>query len=339
MKYVKNKNHQSFYSCLKIREYASKYLKYLKFNKIFSKNTLKAYCIDLRQFINSHTAYFQPFLSEKQQASFLDLSRNEFFLFQKSDSFSVSPAQLLDLLKKLTKRSIKYWSLYSLATRNRKYACLKAFFKWLFLEGLIETDLQASIRLPKVPRRLPHYLSVDEVLCLIQTIRRAKEEPKQKRDLLLILLLYGAGLRVSEACELKWDQVDLVKEVLCIKGKGGHERLSILPKQVVKELLALKKFRSVSTSACVFHPPLSVRTAYDRVKYCGKMAGLNKILNPHALRHSFATHLLNSGADLRSLQALLGHKSLVATQKYTHLQLSHLAKILESQHPLSKKSD
>ena len=300
-----------------------------------SSHTLKAYCIDLRQFLISDCPGFLSFLLTEQRNLFYDLSHNEAAFSEISDLNSCSAELLNELLENRIKKSFKKWAKLSPATRNRKYACVKSFLKWLFIKGFINKDLQAQIRLPSLPHRLPYYLSVDEALCLVQTVYRKVQSDHQDndcRDFLLILLLYGGGLRVSEACGLKWEQVDFEKGVVRIKGKGGKQRLCVLPKLALTHLRRYKK-----KTGLVFAPSFSVRKAYDRVKYWGKRAGLNKPLSPHVLRHSFATHLLNSGADLRSLQELLGHESLSSTQKYTHLQMSHLARILETRHPLKSR--
>ena len=231
------------------------------------------------------------------------------------------------------------------ATRNRKYASLKAFLKWLFEEGAIQKDLQSLVKLPRVPERVPHYLSVDEALHLIKTIQKKAKKAELTCDLPLILLLYGGGLRVSEACNMLWEQVDFEGQVLRVKGKGGRERIVAIPKKVLQNLKNTLKSQippphgggglgGGEHKPTRIFPELSTRKAYDIVRSWGRRAALTKPLSPHILRHSFATHLLNSGADLRALQELLGHRSLTATQKYTHLQISHLSRVLETRHPL-----
>ena len=317
---------------IKIRQYACNYLKYIRFNKILSSNTQKAYCIDLRQFLMESMKDLHPYLSQKECSLFIDLSQNTPFVIPHTVSFSVSMQTIHKLLDKLIKGSLKNWSSLSVATRNRKHSCLKAFLKWLYISDFIQKDLQEKITIPQVPEKLPHYLSVDEVLHLIQTIQAEEKNIKAaKQDLILILLLYGGGLRVSEACQLRWEHIDFTKKTLHIKGKGDQPRLSILPKTV------LEKLRIYQQRKGFIFQNLSPRKAYDRVRYWGLKAKLAQPLNPHVLRHSFATHLLTSGSDLRSIQELLGHQSLTATQKYTHLKLSHLAKVLKSRHPLYNK--
>jgi len=239
--------------------------------------------------------------------------------------------QLEQILKKLISSSVKKWTSLSPATRNRKHACLKAFLNWLYTQNKTTRNMQHDITLPSIPLRLPHYLSVDEALHLIKTAATQTTHipQKRKKDFLLLLLLYGGGLRVSEACNIKWEHVDCSKGILRIRGKGQRERLLTVPTIVLKQLCQYQQ-----TKGLVF-PHLSTRKAYDIVRYWGQRAALDKPLSPHILRHSFATHLLNSGSDLRTIQELLGHQSLNATQKYTHLQLSHLNKLLESCHPIN----
>ena len=263
---------------------------------------------------------------------FTNISQDQTFSVPHTVSYSVSMKILHQLLNQMIKDSLKGWLALSVASRNRKHSCLKAFLKWLYIKSLITMDLQNKVPIPSVPHRLPYYLSVDEVLYLIDTIqKKAENKNKASYDLILVLLLYGGGLRVSEACYLRWEQIDFTNKTLLIKGKGGQERLSVLPNRVVKKLKNHQQKKGF-----VFHN-LSPRKAYDRIQYWGIKAKLNKPLSPHVLRHSFATHLLTSGSDLRSIQELLGHQSLAATQKYTHLELSHLAHVLKSKHPLHKK--
>ncbi|MDE0119577.1 MAG: tyrosine-type recombinase/integrase [Bdellovibrionales bacterium] len=333
-KRIRDFDYKVFLYCIKIRQYAYKYLKYLEFNKISSLHTIKAYRIDLRQFILFDTLVFLSYLSTDWKNKFSDLRYNGEEFSKISDLNSINSLFLNKRLEKQIRVSIRKWTSLSPATRNRKYACIKAFLKWLFTEGFINKDLQVQIKLPSLPHRLPHYLSMDEALFLVQTVQKsfnASRREEDRRDLILILLLYGGGLRVSEACGLKWEQVDFIKNTLRIKGKGGTQRLCALPQITLAHLKNIRQ-----GFGFVFEPRFSTRKAYDRVKYWGQKAGLSKPLSPHMLRHSFATHLLNSGSDLRSLQELLGHKSLAATQKYTHLQMSHLSRLLETRHPLKK---
>ncbi|MBO9666483.1 MAG: tyrosine-type recombinase/integrase [Bdellovibrio sp.] len=284
-----------------------KYLKYMTFIKSASPLTIKHYTLDL------------------QQAFELDKT-------SQSAKITWSEAELMAAVRAAFNR----WAGLSLSSRNRKAATLKSFFSWAFdEENLLERDLSLQVICPKVPKKLPHFLSVDEVLAVLKTFDAKNEVPL--KDKLLFLLLYGGGLRVSEACNLRWNEVHFDQKVLRVKGKGNKERVVALPSMTLK---ALKEWKKTSAfDDYVFgEVPLVQRTAYEMVRQSGQRAGLLKPLHPHALRHSFATHLLSSGANLRTLQELLGHESLQATEKYTHLGIDQLARTMESMHPLGKKS-
>gem|GEM_PF-470946 len=249
------------------------------------------------------------------------------------------------------RRALSAWSHLSPASRNRKSACLKSFLNWLLEKQVIDRDLAVLIHGPKVPHRLPHHLSVDEAIALIRCVekdlwaaRAAGAEVAQAlpglqnvkknsaRDLALILLLYGGGLRVSEAAGLPWASVDMDQRIIRVMGKGSIERLVALPPMAIEALRRLPRLGKF-----VFgEEALSTRVAYDIVKSRGVAAGLLQPLHPHALRHSFATHLLSSGANLRTLQELLGHTTLQATQRYTHIGLDQLARTMEKHHPLGE---
>ena len=232
------------------------------------------------------------------------------------------------------------WAPLSPSSRNRKAACLKSFLGWLHKERATDRDLSLQIHAPKVPQRLPHFLSFDEAKAVVDSLksdlRNAETQERAdlcQRDLALILLLYGGGLRVSEACLLRWADVESGGKILRIKGKGGRERLAALPPVAQAAVEALRR---PSLPYVFGTEPLSTRKAYDIVRSRGAAAGLLKPLHPHALRHSYATHLLSDGANLRTLQELLGHSSLQATQRYTHVSLDQLGETLEKLHPLGQ---
>ncbi|MGE0527596.1 MAG: tyrosine-type recombinase/integrase, partial [Bdellovibrionales bacterium] len=197
-----------------------------------------------------------------------------------------------------------------------------------FDTAVLKEDVSLRLVSPKVPQKLPHFISVDEALSLVRSL----EEQREPLTRALVLLLYGGGLRISEACRLRWQDIVEPARTLRVLGKGERERVISLPEVSWHALVELPRKGSYVLGG---ESPLSTRKAYQIVRQAGARAGLLKPLNPHALRHSFATHLLTSGADLRVLQELLGHRSLAATQKYTHLSLDHLARSLEKHHPLS----
>ena len=221
------------------------------------------------------------------------------------------------------------------ASRNRKMACVRSFVKWLNEEGYIDEDFRFIFKTVKTAQKIPSFLSVDEIYAILEMFK--KQGPRLSKDKALFFLLYGGGLRVSEACAIKGRDIDSFNQTVRVKGKGNKERLICLPKRAFHAVLEFSK--SQPHQKFLFGAkPLSERKAYDMIKAIGIKTGLLQPLHPHALRHSFATHILTGGADLRALQELLGHKSLSATQKYTHLNLNHLFSALETRHPLYKKS-
>lgn len=234
-----------------------------------------------------------------------------------------------ELITFLVHETLMSWSPLSPASRNRKFTVLRGFLGWLFENQYIEKDWRSQLVGPKVPQKIPDFLSLDEVLALFKSLGNHPEV------LVLSCLLYGGGLRVSEACGLKWADLDRVKRTARILGKGGKQRLVALPDLVWAELGRLSSREGEGQSYIFGAEPLDTRTAYEWIRQAGARAGLHRPLHPHTLRHSYATHLLSSGTDLRVLQELLGHKSLTATQKYTHLSMDHLARSLETFHPLS----
>ena len=289
-----------------------KYLKYLEFTKSCSPLTLKSYKLDLSQFLGLKMGDQGPKMDKNPPLN------------------PKNPHHLSLFLKKNMAKYLK--NDLSPATKNRKTAALKSFFKWLYQNHYIDEDLNRGIKSPKVPVKIPHFLSLDEVLALIGAIQKSQKK-EAKRDLSLVLLLYGGGLRVSEACFVRWKDLNFSKHTLKIKGKGAKERFIVLPSLVIEHLLSVK-----NKDIYVFgKKPLPQRKAYTIVRDWGIKAGLKKNISPHVLRHSYATHILESGCDLRVLQDLLGHESLSATQKYTHIRLTQLSKTLNQFHPLSSK--
>lgn len=285
-------------------ENIDKYLKYLTFIKSASPLTLKHYQIDLRQTF--------------EYENLSDIKKRFWTEAELLGSVRAAFNRLADL---------------SLASRNRKAATLKSFFSWAFDEGLSERDLSIQVICPRVPRKLPHFISVDEALAVLNAL--TQERSKYLKEKILFLLLYGGGLRVSEACSLKWEQIQFQQKTLRLIGKGSKERIVAVPELVMDSLRTWSK-ESSGTEYVFGDSALNPRTAYEMVRQSGQRAGLLKPLHPHALRHSFATHLLTSGANLRTLQELLGHESLQATEKYTHLGIDHLARTMEKIHPLGK---
>ncbi|MBE8162888.1 MAG: tyrosine-type recombinase/integrase [Bdellovibrionaceae bacterium] len=290
-----------------------KFLFYKQYQEACSQHTLRAYSMDLKQFAEQFTK--------------LRLNAN------------IKKAHWQELLLYLPPQ----WKKLSFSSKNRKLSCLKAFFNFLFEQKILSINWGNKLSTPKVPQKHPHYLSLEEALHLIRVLKTQHEKALTKNHtptlvasyttFCLILFLYGSGLRVSEACRLQWSDMDLHNKTLIFTGKGGKQRLvSLLPISIDY----LKQLKHFSNSKSILN--LSTRTAYNLVSRAGKQADFTKRLSPHVLRHSFATHLLISGANLRTLQNLLGHSHLNTTQKYTHLNLSDLARKLEKHHPFQTES-
>lgn len=294
---------------ISLNEQIDKFLKYIDNIKSSSSYTLKAYELDLSQ------AFFS---GKKVREKALKLKEDE----------------LLNFLRP----SLTKWGHLSLASRNRKLATLKSFFSWLYESNVTNKNLGDQLTCPKVPKKIPNFLSVDETLSVLKSFSKKpphiNEEEWVKRKA-LFLLLYGGGLRISEACQLRWKQVQIDAKKIVILGKGNKERIITPIQLTMSELKELKKISG--HTEFVFGESLNTRTGFEWIRQQGNWAGLLKPIHPHALRHSFATHLLSSGANLRVLQKLLGHDSLQATEKYTHLGVDHLARSLDKHHPLGKK--
>jgi integrase/recombinase XerD len=226
------------------------------------------------------------------------------------------------------------------ATLGRKVACLRSFYKHLRREGLIEHDPTADLHGPRKSQRLPRVLTRQEVA---QLLREPKgTEPLALRDRALLELMYACGLRVSEVTGLELADVDMDEGMLCARGKGSKERLVPIGRQA---LAALSVYQArgrpvlvgLRTESKLFvnrrGGGLSRQGLYKIVQGHARGAGLEDRMSPHTLRHSFATHLLAGGCDLRSLQEMLGHADLATTQVYTHLSAERLKDAYFSAHP------
>lgn len=301
------------------------FLKNLHFVEGASEQTLRAYSSDLHQAFQ--TLGIPRVIWDPQQES------------SPPSRLGPSLAKLTEgELLKVAMLAIRKWAPLAASTRQRKCSSLKSFFSYLYRVKATERDLGAGLVLPKAQPKLPHFVSVDEVMALLKAIDRECEDSsgplreELKKQKALVYLLYGGGLRVSEACELRWNQVRIEARLLRVKGKGSKERQVVLPPVAMQAVASLPKAGDFVFGEQPLHP----RLAYEWVRRWGAQAGLLHPLHPHALRHSFATHLLAGGTDLRILQELLGHQSLTTTQKYTHLDLHSLARTIERHHPLGQ---
>ncbi|HXX30016.1 MAG TPA: tyrosine recombinase XerC [Myxococcaceae bacterium] len=228
-------------------------------------------------------------------------------------------------------------------SRARALASVRAFYRHLVRTGALARSPAAALRGPKLPHSLPRFLPVDEVFALVE--RPGDATLLALRDRALLEVLYGAGLRVSEACGLSLDDVDLAARVLRVLGKGRKERLcpmhpgaaEALRRWLERRAELLARRRRGQDSRAVFlnfrGGRLTSRSVARHVEAYARAAGLQRRVTPHALRHTYATHLLAGGADVRSIQELLGHASLSTTQRYTHVGVEQLQEVYDRAHP------
>lgn len=237
------------------------------------------------------------------------------------------------------------------ATIARKIAALRAFYRFLVRRGLATENPAASLKSPKVRRPLPGFLTVDDAFRVVEAPAedRARPGPLRLRDAAMLELLYGTGVRVSELAGLTLAQVDLPEARLRVVGKGNKERVVPLGTQALASLKGYLEERAVFVAARGPKPTtdrvflgvrgseLTVRQVQNVVRRYGALGAGRGDLHPHALRHSCATHLLDAGADLRTIQELLGHASLSTTQRYTHVSIDRLMEAYDRAHPLARK--
>lgn len=223
----------------------------------------------------------------------------------------------------------------------RALACLRSFFRFLYREGIVQTNPARLVPNPKKGKPLPEFLSVDEAFDLVESPRGVGF--RVARDRAALELLYGSGLRISELAGLRIDDLELREGIIRVKGKGSKERIVPIgtkAKEALKDYLVERALlRSPSPYLFLNHrgEKMTERGLREVVYREAKKVGLAGRVSPHTLRHSFATHLLQSGADIRDIQELLGHSSISATQVYTHIDLGHLLDVYDRAHPLSRR--
>lgn len=287
---------------------------------------------------NSTTSALKPFsraknIASKDSKTLLSISASSM------DNDSTTPVlapNLETFLKEIYNHSKTKYASLSVASRRRKLSALKNFSLWCLDNDLIQNDPLKSVPSSKLPERLPEYLNLDEIMVYFKSLLADynSEPAKYKNELINFLVLYGCGLRTEEACTIQVKSIDWSNSRITIIGKGNKERFAILPEFVKDKLSSL----ILNGDEFIYgEKPLGTRTAYNWIKKRGLKAGLHKPVHPHMFRHTYATHLLREKTDLRHLQELLGHSSLVATQRYTHLDKNQLLQSLEDFHPLSKE--
>ena len=288
-----------------IDRYIVKFLNYLKVEKNMSMHTVLNYSIDLR-----------------------DISK---FL---GDSAEIEKIDYLALRKFLADLKLRN---YSHRTIARKFACLRSFFKFLYREGYIKSNPISGLSTPKLERKLPVFLDESEVAKLLEA--PPTDALAGLRDRAMLETLYSSGLRISELVGLNIDNIDFIGGVLKVLGKGRKERLVPIGDRALKCIRAYLEKRGVESldKKAVFlnksNSRLTDRSVRRTLEKYIHITSLREDISPHTLRHSFATHLLNRGADLRSVQELLGHMNLSTTQIYTHVTAERMKAVYNKAHP------
>ncbi|AER55246.1 site-specific tyrosine recombinase XerC [Pseudoxanthomonas spadix BD-a59] len=221
---------------------------------------------------------------------------------------------------------------------QRRLSACRSFYSWLLRHGRIGASPVAGLRAPKAPRKLPQVLDADEAVQLVEV---PTDAPMGLRDRALLELFYSSGLRLSELCALRWSDLDLDAGLVTVLGKGRKQRIVPVGSHARTALLQWRAQKRPADTAQVFPgrggAPISPRAVQLRIKALAQRQGLFKHVHPHMLRHSFASHILESSGDLRGVQELLGHADIATTQIYTHLDFQHLAKVYDGAHPRARR--
>lgn len=224
---------------------------------------------------------------------------------------------------------------------QRLLSAIRSFFRWMLREGLARHNPATPVKAPKSPRHLPATLDADTIGQLLDI---PCDTPLAIRDKAIMELFYSSGLRLSELANLRWEQLDLGSGMVTVTGKGNRSRMVPVGRIATKALLEWRKIRGTFSSFEEPHVfvsqrgnPIATRTIQARIRYWAKRQGMPQNIYPHLLRHSFASHVLESSGDLRAVQELLGHADISTTQIYTHLDFQHLAKVYDKAHPRAKK--
>ena len=224
---------------------------------------------------------------------------------------------------------------------QRLLSAVRSLFRWMLREGLAEHNPATPVRAPKSPRHLPATLDADSIGQLLEI---PCDTPLAIRDKAIMELFYSSGLRLSELAGLRWEQLDLASGMVTVTGKGNRTRMVPVGRMASEALLEWSKARLNFVSFEEPHVfvsqrgnPIAVRTIQTRIRHWAKHQGIPQNIYPHLLRHSFASHMLESSGDLRAVQELLGHADISTTQIYTHLDFQHLAKVYDKAHPRAKK--
>ncbi|HNQ50672.1 MAG TPA: tyrosine recombinase XerC [Candidatus Omnitrophota bacterium] len=284
-----------------MERFVDKFTRYLEIEKNYSVHTILNYRLDLEE--------FRSFLKEQP--------------VEKVDYLAVRKYLAVLKERNLQPRSI-----------NRKLSALRTFFRFLTREGFIKANPVASILSPKLDKHLPQFLTEEDTVRLIES--SIPGNLAGLRDRAILETFYSTGIRISELVGLNDDDVDMISGIVKVRGKGKKERIVPIGEQALSAIRRYLEKRE-SHSAALFLNPRRARISDRGVRYMFRKylrkAGLKQGVSPHTLRHSFATHMLNRGADLRTVQELLGHANLGTTQIYTHLTTERLKAVYAKAHP------
>ncbi|MEO8160220.1 MAG: tyrosine recombinase XerC [Arenimonas sp.] len=221
---------------------------------------------------------------------------------------------------------------------QRRLSALRSLFRNMLAHGELSASPAQGLRAPKAARKLPEVLDADEMTQLVEV---PTDTPLGRRDRAMLELFYSSGLRLSELCGLRWRELDLAEGLVRVTGKGNKARVVPVGSHARAALVAWRADTPCTPEAPVFpgrgSAPLSPRAVQLRIRQAARGQGIWKRVHPHLLRHSFASHVLESSGDLRGVQELLGHADIATTQIYTHLDFQHLAKVYDAAHPRAKR--
>ncbi len=332
----------------------NEFLNYLNYERHFSPHTAKCYGADLTQFcafLVGDTARSaragSPESASAQQAGLT--SEGSYGPQQPSATAVMVETDLTQKLVAVTPEDVKSLLAflgqqnYSKSTIARKLATLRSFYKFCVRRNYVKVNPLISIRMPKQEKRLPKFLNVDEVEKLLRTPDRTTL--LGTRDHAMLEVMYSTGIRVSELVALNVDDVDFSAQVVRVRGKGKKQRNTPIGPTALSAITRYMELRRADPRSPTFDQQalfvnkhgqrLSTRSVRRKLDKYLALAGLDPSISPHTLRHSFATHMLDKGADLRSVQELLGHQSISTTQVYTHLTAERMKKSYDESHPRS----
>lgn len=298
------------------------FLEYLATERNGSPHTIAAYRNDLKQF----ESFVRAKRGEKATINDLDHLLLRLWLAGLSEAG-------------WTKDNKKPSALYHKSSLGRKLAAVRAFCSWLFRKGLLSANPAELIATPKKEQRLPFHLNIDQVTDLVEAPQsNAAESAYRLRDQAILELLYSSGLRVSELTGLNIGDLDLADGMVRVMGKGGKERIvpvGSVACGILRAYLAQRKAALPGEPLFLGSRNRRISRQYvsEIIRRCSSGIEAFRSISPHTLRHTFATHLLEGGGDLRSIQELLGHSSLSTTQKYTHVSLDRLLEVYDKAHP------